>query len=87
MREEINKVWIEANTWNDGKKAAMAFVPLLEVFMKQYEDGKKEEAEETLFIFLNDLEGYIVKMRITLSQTERVIARIMCSYWRLYVIF
>lgn len=33
MREEIDKVWIEPNT-NDGKKAAMAFVPLFEVFMK-----------------------------------------------------
>ena len=84
MREEINKVWIEANTWNDGKKAAMAFVPLLEVFMKMV---RKRRRQETLFIFLNDLEGYIVKMRITLSQTERVIARIMSSYWRLYVIF
>ena len=27
MREEIDKVWIEPSTWNDGKKAAMAFVP------------------------------------------------------------
>ena len=44
MREEIDKVWIEPNTWNDGKKAAMAFVPLLEVSMKQYEEGKNEEA-------------------------------------------
>lgn len=26
MREEINKVWIELNMWNDGKKAAMAYV-------------------------------------------------------------
>ena len=39
MREEIDKVWIEPNMWNDGKKAAMAYVPLLEVFMKQYEEG------------------------------------------------
>ena len=44
MREEIDKVWIEPNTWNDGKKVAMAFVPLLKVFMKQYEEGKNEEA-------------------------------------------
>lgn len=34
MCEEIDKVWIEPSTWNDGKKAAMAFVPLLKVFMK-----------------------------------------------------
>ena len=34
MREKIDKVWIEPNTWNDGKKAAMVFVPLFEVFMK-----------------------------------------------------
>ena len=34
MREEIDKAWIGPNTWNDGKKAAMAFVPLFEVFMK-----------------------------------------------------
>ena len=52
MREEIDKVWIEPNTWNDGKKAAMAFVPLLEVFMKQYEDGKNEEAVGNAFYLL-----------------------------------
>lgn len=34
MREEIDKAWIGSNTWNDGKKAAMVFVPLFEVFMK-----------------------------------------------------
>lgn len=34
MREEIDKAWIGPNTWNDGKKAAMVFVPLFEVFMK-----------------------------------------------------
>ncbi len=86
MREEIDKVWIEPNTWNDGKMAAMAYVPLLEIFMKQYEDGKNEEGQETLFIFLNDLQGYTVRMWITLSQIERVIARIMSFCWRQYVI-
>lgn len=55
MREEIDKVWIEPNTWNDGKKAAMAFVPLLEVFMKQYEDGKNEEAAGNAFYLLERL--------------------------------
>ncbi len=68
------------------KKAAMAYVPLLEVFMKQYEEGKNEEAVGNAFIFLNDLQGYTVRMWITLSQTERVIARIMSSYWRQYAI-
>lgn len=34
MRGEIDKVWIEPNTWNDGKKTTMAFAPLFEVFMK-----------------------------------------------------
>lgn len=55
MREEINKVWIEPNTWNDGKKAAMAYVPLLEVFMKQYEEGKKEEVAGNAFYLLERL--------------------------------
>ena len=87
MREEINKVWIEANTWNEGKKAAMAYVPLLEVFMKQHEEGKNEEAAGNAFYLLERLGRLHCKMRITLSQTERVIARIMSSYWRLYVIF
>ena len=43
MREEIDKAWIEPNTWNDGKRAAMADVPLLEVFIKQYEEDKRTE--------------------------------------------
>ena len=55
MREEIDKVWIEPNMWNDGKKAAMAYVPLLEVFMKQYEDGKNEEAAGNAFYLLERL--------------------------------
>ena len=55
MREEINKAWIEPNTWNDGKKAAMADVPLLEVFMKQYEEGKKEEVAGNAFYLLERL--------------------------------
>ena len=55
MREEINKVWIELNTWNDGKKAAMAYVPLLEIFMKQYEEGKKEEVAGNAFYLLERL--------------------------------
>ena len=33
----------------------MAFVPLLEVFMKQYEDGKKEEAAGNAFYLLERL--------------------------------
>lgn len=55
IREEIDKVWIEPNTWNDGKKAAMAYVPLLEVFMKQYEKGKNEEAAGNAFYLLERL--------------------------------
>lgn len=55
MREEIDKVWIEPSTWNDGKKAAMAFVPLLEVVMKQYEEGKNEEAAGNAFYLLERL--------------------------------
>lgn len=55
MREEIDKVWIEPNMWNDGKKAAMTYVPLLEVFMKQYEDGKNEEAAGNAFYLLERL--------------------------------
>ena len=55
MREEIDKVWIEPSTWNDGKKVAMAFVPLLKVFMKQYEDGKNEEVAGNAFYLLERL--------------------------------
>ena len=55
MREEIDNVWIEPNTWNDGKKAAMAYVPLLEIFMKQYEDGKNEEVAGNAFYLLERL--------------------------------
>ena len=88
MREEIHKVWIEPNTWNNGKKAAMAYVSLLEVFMKQYEKkARMKKLQETLSIFLNDLQGYNVRMWITLSQTERVIARIMSFCWRQYAMF
>lgn len=55
MREEIDKVWIEPNTWTDGKKAAMAYISLLEVFMKQYENGRNEEAAENAFYLLERL--------------------------------
>ena len=55
MREEIDKACIEPNMWNDGKKAAMAYVPLLEVFMKQYEKGKKEEVAGNAFYLLERL--------------------------------
>lgn len=55
MREEIDKACIEPNMWNDGKKAAMAYVLLLEVFMKQYEEGKNEEAAGNAFYLLERL--------------------------------
>ena len=55
MREEIDKVWVEPSTWDDGKKVAMAYVPLLEVFMKQYEEGKNEEAAGNAFYLLERL--------------------------------
>lgn len=44
MCEDFEKVWIELNTWNDGEITAMAYVPMLEVFIKQYEDCKNGEA-------------------------------------------
>lgn len=37
------------------KKAAMAYVSLLEVFMKQYEEGKNEEAAGNAFYLLERL--------------------------------
>lgn len=37
------------------KKAAMAYVLLLEVFMKQYEEGKNEEAAGNAFYLLERL--------------------------------
>ena len=37
------------------KKAAMAYVPLLEVFIKQYEEGKNEEAAGNAFYLLERL--------------------------------
>ena len=55
MRKEMDKAWVEPNTWNDGKKAAKALAPLLEVFMKQYEDGKNEEAAGNAFYLLERL--------------------------------
>jgi hypothetical protein len=38
-----------------GKKAAIAYVPLLKVFMKQYENGRNEEAAENAFYLLERL--------------------------------
>ena len=67
------------------KKAAMAYVSLLEVFMKQYEEGKNEEAAGNAFYLLERL-ARLHWMWITLSQIERVIARILSFYWRLYAI-
>lgn len=55
MREEVDKVWIEPDTWSDGKKAALAYSPLLEIFMKQYEEGKLEEAAGNAFYLLERL--------------------------------
>lgn len=87
MREEIDKACIEPNMWNDGKKAAMAYVPLLEVFMKQYEEGKNEEAAGNAFYLLERLARLHCKdVDYFLSQIERVIARILSFYWRLYAI-
>ena len=55
MREEIDKTWIEPETWEDGKKAAYAYVPLLEKFMKQVEEGQMENAAGNAFYLLERL--------------------------------
>lgn len=55
MREEIDRTWIEPSVWDDGKAAAQAYVPLLETFMHQYEEGKMEEAAGNAFYLLERL--------------------------------
>ena len=55
MREEIDKTWIEPETWEDGKKAAYAYVPLLVAFMKQVEEGQMEKAAGNAFYLLECL--------------------------------
>ncbi len=49
MREEIDKAWIEPVAWEDGKKAAYAYVPLLATFMKCVEEGLMMEAAGNAF--------------------------------------
>ena len=55
MKEEIDKTWIEPVAWEDGKKAAYAYVPLLATFMKQVEDGEMEKAAGNAFYLLERL--------------------------------
>ena len=55
MKEEIDKTWIEPVAWEDGKKAAYAYVPWLATFMKQVEDGDMEEAAGNAFYLLERL--------------------------------
>ena len=55
MRQEIDKTWIEPKAWEDGKAAALAFVPLLKTFMTQYEDGKMAEAVGNAFYLMERL--------------------------------
>lgn len=52
MREAIDQVWREPTVWADGKAAAQAYVPLLETFMHQVEEGKKEEVAGNAFYLL-----------------------------------
>ena len=49
MKEEIDKAWIEPVSWEDGKKAAYAYVPLLATFMKYAENGRIFESSYTNF--------------------------------------
>lgn len=55
MKEEIDKTWIEPTAWEDGETAAKAYTPLLKTFMKQYEDGKMEEAASNAFYLMERL--------------------------------
>ena len=55
LREEIDKSWIEPTTWEDGEVAAKAFVPLLKIFMRQYEEGKMAEAAGNAFYLMEHL--------------------------------
>ena len=55
MREEIDKAWTEPQVWEDGKAAAQAYVPLLEAFMQQREQGRMAEAAGNAFYLLERL--------------------------------
>lgn len=55
MRKEIDQTWIEPKAWEDGKTAAKAFVPLLETFMKQHEEGKMADAAGNAFYLMERL--------------------------------
>ena len=57
MREEIERTWIEPVTWEDGRAAGMGYVPLVQTFMRQYEQGKMKEAAVTRSICLNASAG------------------------------
>lgn len=57
MCEDFDKVCIEPDMWNNGKKEVMTLVPLLEVFMKP----RKGRRQETQSILMNDLDNRITK--------------------------
>ena len=51
IREEIDNTWKEPETWSEGKIAGLAFVPLIQMFMHQYEAGQMyESAGNTLYL-------------------------------------
>ena len=70
MKEEIDKVWIEPVAWEDGKKAAYAYVPLLATFMKQVEDGQMKEAAGNAFYLLERLGRLYCKDIVLFEQNK-----------------
>lgn len=59
---------------------------LLEVFMKQYEEGKNEEAAGNAFYLLERLARLHCKDVDYFEPDRESLARIMSSYWRQYAI-
>lgn len=55
MREEMDRRWVEPKVWEDGRAAVQALVPLLETFMKQYEEGRMAEAAGNAFYLMERL--------------------------------
>ena len=55
IKAEIDQIWIEPSNWNDGKPAALAFVPILKTLMRQYEEGRMPDVAGNAFYLLERL--------------------------------
>ena len=51
MRKEIDHVWQEPDTWEEGRMAGLSYTHLVRTFMQQYEGGNmKETAGNVLYL-------------------------------------